>query len=78
MKQGNKNKEKYLQERRKARKAVSYKISRERNRFADICRRDDWKSELLKIAQRIVKTNQDIFAVQCNRRLQSIESKCQG
>ena len=50
MKQGNKNKEKYLQERRKARKAVSYKISRERNRFADICRRDDWKSELLKIA----------------------------
>ena len=61
--------EKYLEERRKLGKLfIIQNIKRKKQICRYLSKRDDWKSELLKIALRIVKTNQDIFPVSCNRR----------
>ncbi|XP_057306130.1 uncharacterized protein LOC130644510 [Hydractinia symbiolongicarpus] len=56
----------YLEAKRHARTAVyKAKSEAERNRFADVLRREDQRNEVFKIAKQMKKTNQDVVGEKC-------------
>ena len=58
----------YLEAKRRARTAVyAAKAEAERNRFADVLRREDQRNEVFKIAKQMKKTNQDVVGEKCIR-----------
>ena len=62
---GDASKEKYLEAKEKARRAFyQAKCKSERKRFGNVMRRDNQKCDVLKIAKKIVKTNQNITGEQ--------------
>ena len=58
----------YLEAKRRVRTAVyAAKAEAERNRFADVLRREDQRNEVFKIAKQMKKTNQDVVGEKCIR-----------
>ena len=56
----------YLEAKRRARTAVyAAKAEAERNRFADVLRREDQRNEVFKIVKQMKKTNQDVVGEKC-------------
>ena len=67
-KKGSVNKERDLEAKRAARRAIyKAKMDAEKRRFPDIMRRDDQKNKVFKMAKKMIKTNQDIMGEKCIR-----------